>query len=317
MTIAQTCKQMIPKPWGSTDLRPWDAYHGDGVAIGEIWFQRIGANASDSTLDLKLLFTKEPLSIQVHPDDAFAHSIGLTRGKSEAWYVLSALPDAKIAVGLKRRLTAAQLRRSVDEGSISELIQWRTARISEVIFVPPGTIHSIGPGLVIVEIQQRSAATFRLFDYARQRPLHVDYAVAAASAEQTEHQAPLRTLTTARTLLVASPHFVLERFELPRGSSWELLAVGETWLFILDGCARIGSIEASIGEVLFLEADRMRIEVGTAGLRGLAAYAGSDPNPDLLHRLDGEETGLPGGDQDRIHLRPTTAPSFATEEARA
>jgi len=316
MTIAQTCKQMIPKPWGSTDLRPWDAYHGNGVAIGEIWFQPIGASAPDFMLDLKLLFTKEPLSIQVHPDDAFAHSIGLTRGKSEAWYVLSALPDAKIAVGLKRRMTAAQLRRSIDEGSISELVQWRTARNSEVIFVPSGTIHSIGPGLVIVEIQQRSAATFRLFDYDRERPLHVDYALAAASAEQTEHQAPLRTLTNARTLLVASPHFVLERFELPCGSNWELLAVGETWLFMLDGCARIGSIEASIGEAIILQVDRTHIEVGTAGLRGLAAYAGSNPNPSLLRRLDGEARLL-RGEQDRILFQPTTAPGFATGEARA
>jgi mannose-6-phosphate isomerase len=110
---------------------------------------------------------------------------------------------------------------------------------------------------------------------------------------------------------------VLERFELPRESNWELLALAETWLFMLDGCARIGSIEASVGEVLFLEADRTRIEVGAAGLRGLAAYAGSDPNQNLLHRLDGEATRLPGGDQDRIPLQPTTAPSFATEEAQS
>jgi mannose-6-phosphate isomerase len=168
-----------------------------------------------------------------------------------------------------------------------------------------------------MEIQQRSAATFRLFDYDRQRPLHIDYAVAAASAEQTEHQAPLRTLTTARTLLVASPHFVLERFELPPGSNWELLALGETWLFMLDGCARIGSIEVGMGEVLFLEMDRTRIEVGTAGLRGLAAYAGSDPNPNLLHRLDGAAKRLLGADEDRIPLQPVAAPSFATKEARS
>src|SRR6188474_3248997 len=107
----------VRKPWGSTDLLPWSEVKADGAAVGELWFQRPDADAPASALLLKLLFTTEPLSIQVHPDDAFAHSVGLANGKTEAWYILSATPEAQVAVGLKRQLTAVQLRASIEDGS--------------------------------------------------------------------------------------------------------------------------------------------------------------------------------------------------------
>ncbi|MGB6451930.1 MAG: class I mannose-6-phosphate isomerase [Steroidobacteraceae bacterium] len=316
MTIERAGIRVVPKPWGSTDLRPWSTYHGGG-AIGEIWFERTGAQPSDSTLLVKLLFTNEPLSIQVHPDDAFARSIGLAHGKSEAWYVLSATPDARVALGLKRRLTTAQLKAAIDDGSISERVQWRTVRRGDVIFVPPGAIHAIGPGLVIAEIQQRSDTTFRLFDYGRGRELHADQAVAAASADEAQHQAPPRKLNAARTLLVASPHFVLERFELPPGSDWELAAAAETWLFMLDGCARIGPIDAGANEVVFLDADRTRIEVAASGVRGLVAYVGSDPTSNLLRGLGAERSDLPGRGRRQALLQPGTVSLLRAAQARA
>ena len=94
-------------------------------SIGEIWYERPGKPASDPSLLLKLLFTSQPLSIQVHPDDAYAQSMGLPNGKTEAWYVLSAAPGAKVALGLKQRLTPQQLREAVDDGSIADLVAWR------------------------------------------------------------------------------------------------------------------------------------------------------------------------------------------------
>jgi mannose-6-phosphate isomerase len=103
--LARTMVQ--PRPWGVVDLRPWsNAGHGR-VRIGEIWYERPGKPASSSSLLLKLLFTSEPLSIQVHPDDKYAQSMGLPNGKSEAWYVLSAAAGAKVALGLKRQLPPA------------------------------------------------------------------------------------------------------------------------------------------------------------------------------------------------------------------
>jgi mannose-6-phosphate isomerase len=304
MTLERTVTRNVPKPWGSTDLRPWNEHSEEGVPIGEVWFQRTDEKATDSALLLKILFTNEALSIQVHPDDAFAHSIGLPHGKSEAWYILSALPNARIALGLKRRVSPTELRASIESGAIAQLVQWRTIRTGDSMSVSAGTIHAIGSGIVVVEIQQRSEATFRMFDYGRPRELHIDYAVAAARGEQAERQAPLRKLTKQRTLLVANRHFVLERFELPPGSDWELAAPGETWLFVLEGRAWVGALDACRSEAIFLEADSARIRVRSEGLKGLLAYVGADPIPDLLRSLEGESAGVPKSNQVQSFLQP-------------
>src|SRR4030081_3273441 len=214
MAIEHASVQVVHKPWGLADLRPWSSSDGSGEAVGELWFQRADKNAPTPSLLLKLLFTSEPLSIQVHPDDAYARSIGLPNGKTEAWYILSATPEARVAVGLQRRLTPQQLRASIKDGSIAGLTKWRPVAKGDTVIVPAGTIHAIGAGIVLAEIQQRSDATFRLFDYGRQRELHEDSAVAVSLAGPAQTQSAPRRLTAVRTALVANPHFVLERIDL-------------------------------------------------------------------------------------------------------
>ncbi|RYG08541.1 MAG: mannose-6-phosphate isomerase, partial [Burkholderiales bacterium] len=118
MALEQACLELISKPWGSTDLLPWSVAGHPGAPIGELWFQRCDKHAPEPALLLKLLFTQEPLSIQVHPDDAAAHAMGLPRGKTEAWYILSAAPDATVGVGLKAAVTPGQLRAAIADGSI-------------------------------------------------------------------------------------------------------------------------------------------------------------------------------------------------------
>lgn len=162
MAIELSSALEAQKPWGVADARPWSEAAPPGRSIGEISFERAGSAAPAPKLLLKVLLTSQPLSIQVHPNDAFAHSIGLPHGKTEAWYVLSARPGAAVALGLKHVVTARQLRQAIDDGSIADLVAWRTVSAGDAIFVPAGTIHAIGPGLVIAEIQQRSDATFRL-----------------------------------------------------------------------------------------------------------------------------------------------------------
>lgn len=299
---------IVPKPWGSTDLRPWHGYHNSKAAVGEVWFERTDSAAPSPALLLKLIFTSEPLSIQVHPADALARTIGLAHGKCEAWYVLSAAADARIAVGLNHLLTPAQLRLSILDGSIAEKVQWRPVRAGDSTFVPAGTIHAIGAGLVIAEIQQRSDTTFRLFDYGRNRELHVDVGIAAASADQRERRAPPRKLTGTRTLLVGGPRFVLERLALPYGCLRELDATGETWLFTLAGGGRVGPIDVIAGTAVFIEADRARIEAGPDGFVGLVAYVGSNPAPDLLRRTNGTRISDPALGSQRAHLRPQARP---------
>jgi len=269
------------------DLRPWNAHHDAASCIGEVWFQRRDASAPAPALLLKLLYTRAPLSIQVHPDDAHARSIQLPHGKSEAWYILDATRDARIALGLKRAVSEVRLRTSIDDGSIEDLVQWRRVARDDVISVPAGTIHAMGAGLVAVEVQQRSDTTYRLFDFGRSREIHATNAVAVAQAGPAGPQPHARALSLRRTLLLASPHFVLERVELPPESEWYLNASDETWLFVLEGRARIGAVSTDVGDVMFLESDQARIGVGRHGFKALAAYASADPMPDLLQSADG------------------------------
>jgi mannose-6-phosphate isomerase len=282
MAIEHASVQVVRKPWGVADLHPWSSIDVSGDPVGELWFQRADKIAPLPALLLKLLFTSEPLSIQVHPDDEFARSIGLPNGKTEAWYILAATPDARVALGLKRHLTPQALRAAIGDGSIAGLTQWRPVAKGDIIFVPAGTIHAIGAGIVLAEIQQRSDTTFRLFDYGRQRELHEESAVAVSDAGPVQTQSGPRRLTAARTVLVASPHFVIERIDLPANSNWALDADQETWILAIEGHARVGLTNMSTGDAVFVESVQTGIEVGPDGMSGLIAYPGPDPVISLL-----------------------------------
>jgi mannose-6-phosphate isomerase len=285
MAIEHARAQTIPKLWGVDDLSPWSNALAHDKPIGEIRYERSNNAAADPSLLLKLLFTSQPLSIQVHPDDKFAHLMGLPNGKTEAWYVLSAAPEAKVALGLNRRLTPQQLREAIDDGSISDLIVWHAVSANDVISVAAGTIHAIGAGLIIAEIQQRSDVTFRLFDYGRQRELHVENAIAVAAAGPVDFQVRSNQLTAERRLLVSNPHFVFERIDLAPNSSWCLQAERETWLLVLSGSALAGAFDVATGDALFAQLDRIDIHSGAVGMVGLAAYTGGGPIENLLQRL--------------------------------
>jgi mannose-6-phosphate isomerase len=278
------------KPWGVSDLQPWSDIDRTGDAVGELWFERADKAAPTPALLLKLLFTSEPLSIQVHPDDTFARAMGLPNGKSEAWYIISAKPGAQIGIGLKRRVTPQELRASITNGSIVELVQWRPVEKGDVVFIPAGTIHAVGGGIVLAEIQQRSDTTFRLFDYGSERELHIDNGVAVANAWPLRSPANPTRLTDERTVLVASRHFVLERVDLQEASSWALVGEPETWVLVLDGHAAIGLATVSVGQAVFAGGGRSSIEVGANGLTALIAYPAARPIVSLLQRLSEPST---------------------------
>lgn len=284
MAIESARAHAVSKPWGIVDLHPWSNASQDGGAIGEIRYERPGSEAPDTSLLLKLLFTSQPLSIQVHPDDAYARSIGLSNGKTEAWYVLSANPEAKVGLGLSRRLTPQQLRAAIDDGSIADLVVWHAVSQGDSILVPAGTIHAIGAGLVIAEIQQRSDATFRLFDHGSRRELHIENAIAVADAEPANFRVMPTRLTDVRTLLISNPHFMFERIELAPRSEWCLEAQQETWLLVVGGSARAGSFDVAKGDAVFAQADRVDIHAGKTGMVGLVAYPGDGRVPDLRWR---------------------------------
>lgn len=276
----------VPKPWGVTDLRPWRDTRIESGSIGEIWYELPENAATEASLQLKLLFTSQPLSIQVHPDEAYARKVGLPHGKTEAWYVLSATADAEVALGLKDPLDEQQLRQAITDGTIASLTDRRHVFAGDAMFVPAGTIHAIGAGLVIAEIQQRGGATFRMFDHGRRRELHIEDAIAVANSGPADFQVVPSKLSEERSVLVSSAFFVLERIDLPPHSRWRLEAERETWLLFLRGETLAGPFEVAMGDAVFAEADRVDIRTGPDGAAFLAAYAAATPIPNFLRRLE-------------------------------
>jgi len=194
----------VAKPWGR-DILPPPFTAPEGQRIGEIWF--VPPSELDELL-VKYIFTSEKLSVQVHPSDAQA-ALGDPgdRGKEECWLVLDAEPDAKLGLGLTRSLSEDELRAAALDGSIEDMLGWRSVSAGDFFRILPGTVHAIGPGVSLVEIQQNSDTTYRLYDYGRPRDLHVDRAVAVARREpyQSGHHRRLEAHESAT--LVDGPHF--------------------------------------------------------------------------------------------------------------
>ena len=313
MTMEFARAHVMQRPWGVMDCGPWLNAEDFSEPIGEIWFDRPAIPSVQPALLLKLLFTSQPLSIQVHPGDAYARSKGMANGKTEAWYVLSAAPGAAVAVGLDRHMTASQLRRAVEDGSIADHAAWQDVSPGDAVLVPAGTIHAIGAGLVIAEIQQRSDTTYRLFDHGRQRELHIDDGIAVAEARPANRLPPPIRLTCERTMLVGCPHFVFERMEFIPDTDWRLEVLQETWLLVIAGHATANQVGLSQGDTIFAQSDRVEFRVGNQGCVALVAYASTRPLPDLLQRSQPPEQHV-RLDADR---RQTHATTISTNPASA
>ncbi len=178
-----------------------------------------------------------------------------------------------------------QLRTAINDGSIVDFMAWQTVSPGDVVWVPAGTIHAIGAGLVIAEIQQRTDVTFRLFDFGRQRELHIENGIAAAHAGPADAPAHQRRLTGERTLLMSEPRFSLERIELAPDTTWRLEADCETWFFVLDGHARVGPFDVAVGDTVFAQSDRVNICAGSLGLMCLVAYTGQNQAQQMLEQV--------------------------------
>ncbi len=222
----------VEKPWGRTEL-PSIFPNPDAKQIGEIWFD--GPEGRHLPLLVKYIFTSEKLSIQVHPNDAEARERGLPGGKSECWYILDAEPDAVLGIGVKEPLSAEALRAAALDGSIEQLMDWKPVAKGSFYYIPAGTIHAIGGGLTLVEVQLNNDVTYRLYDYGRPRELHLDDGVAVAKAvpyPMAEQIFPAGS--AARMLEGADKPFTLdmvapaagESLTLPEGQSWFIPLAG-------------------------------------------------------------------------------------------
>jgi mannose-6-phosphate isomerase len=237
-----------PRPWGTLDLSPIYPNHKFQEKIGEAWlsgddckvangpltgktlgqlseqFERelVGDAARDPRrfpLLLKFLFPHEKLSVQVHPDDEQAARVGQPWGKTECWYVAHAKPGSQIALGLKPGVTKKRLEEAIHEKRAEELLNWINIYAGDMIYVAGGTVHTLGPGSVIVETQQQSDTTYRLYDYGRGRELHLKDGIAAVK-ENAHSGKVVRPAPTQigggknrHATLVAAPYFVVDMFE--------------------------------------------------------------------------------------------------------
>lgn len=228
MTATLLPTRRVAKPWGRSTLWPgFDDPAPGEEPIGEIWFPSPAGD--DPELLIKYLFTSEKLSVQVHPDNEAAQARGYSRGKDEAWLVLAAEPDSTIALGPKQPISAEELRASALDGSIVELLDWRPVKAGDFIYSPAGTIHAIGAGLTLIEVQQNLDLTYRLYDYGRPRELHLEDGIAVSALEPfREPAAPAEA-----GLLAAGPKFTVERLggsrhkiELQDGFGWLVPVTG-------------------------------------------------------------------------------------------
>jgi mannose-6-phosphate isomerase len=238
-----------PRPWGTLDLSAVYPNAKFNEKIGEAWltgddcvvkngplakrslaslskelgYELVGTAARDPNrfpLLLKFLFPEEKLSVQVHPDDATAQSFGEPWGKTECWYVAHAKPGAQIGLGLKPGVTVVQFEQSIRENRAEDLLNWVNVYQGEMIYVAAGTVHTLGPGSVIVETQQQSDTTYRLYDYGRPRPLHLERGLASVkervASGKVIRPAPVNIHggQSRRSSMIVAPYFAVDLFEL-------------------------------------------------------------------------------------------------------
>lgn len=228
--------------WGTHDLSAFYPSHRIGTeSIGEVWLTGEGCRIANGTLQgrtlaevargcgpdlygtlareprfpllVKIIFPNDKLSVQVHPDDRTAKKSGLPCGKTECWYVLSAAPEAQVGVGLKPGVTRMDVESSIHKNTMEELLNWVPVKPGDMIYVDAGTVHAIGPGCVLLETQQNSDTTYRLYDYGRPRELHIERGLDAMKEVTRAGKVKSRG-GNGRVVLVSSPCFEVDKMLL-------------------------------------------------------------------------------------------------------
>ncbi len=264
---------LVEKPWGRTDI-PAAFKVPSGKKIGEIWYD--DGNAEPLPLLVKWLFTSEKLSVQVHPNDEQARERGMSSGKEECWYIVDAEPGAVLGMGTKTPLTAEELRRASLDGSIEELLDWRSVKAGDYFYIPAGTVHAIGAGITLVEVQQYADITYRLYDYGRldngqPRALHLDDGAAVAMAQPYTDQRFGHAQQSAQ--LASSEHFQLSL--VSDEAAFAVLPIDRLrWIVPLSGLISVSGESGAVGDCLLAEPGEVIMMEGDA--KFLWAAVGSE-----------------------------------------
>lgn len=249
--------------WGRRDLSPLFPIR-QSEPIGEVWFP------AETALLVKLIFTSERLSVQVHPDDAYAAAHHQSLGKTEAWYIVSADPGAKVAVGFRQHLSRDRAREAAQSGEIEHLLAWHKVKSGDVVFVPAGTVHAIGAGLTICEVQENSDVTYRLYDYGRPRELHLEHGMSVAKLEPYSSGSPIRPLATGRDLLVECPYFRMERLRSQASITVDAGLPSHAILICVHG-------EGKIGQAWFVPAGGASLSIEAPASEWILTYTSDQP----------------------------------------
>ena len=260
----------VARVWGFRDLRPWYNRVADQDPIGEVWLtgdgcrvatgprkgEKLGAlfaaehdalagagAPAGSPLLIKTIFAREKLSVQVHPDDAMARKYGEPHGKTECWYVLAAEPGAQVAAGLKPGTTLEQVRNEIAAGTLESSLNAIPVARGDMVFVDSGTVHSIGPGPILLETQQYSDTTYRMYDYGRPRELHIEKALEATKLTTRAGKIAPQKLVD-RTVLIDVEYFRVERIDVSGSRTSASLSgaggkPGLAYLFAAEGAGRV------------------------------------------------------------------------------
>lgn len=257
--------------WGKRDLRPWYEDTGTNELVGEAWltgpqcmvetgefagreFASVAPElGGEFPLLVKLLFPNEKLSVQVHPDDAQARAMGEVRGKTECWYALEAEPGAYVSLGLKDGVDAAKFRAAVADGTAERLLRQVPVSVGDMLFVDAGTIHAIGPGVVLLETQQTSDVTYRLYDYGRPRELHLEKGLTVMKAHTSAGKVAPKQMN-GFTRLIEQQYFAVDRFEVAAANPVAVKMDGPGCLVGLRGSCLVktagGAVELTPGRAV-------------------------------------------------------------------
>ncbi|HEX4228219.1 MAG TPA: type I phosphomannose isomerase catalytic subunit [Bryobacteraceae bacterium] len=292
-----------PRIWGRHSLAPYHLDVPAGQPVGEMWFTfEENATSLDRPLGdllrhhpeilgqatlpqypgvcpllIKLLFTSSRLSVQVHPEDTYAAEHHESLGKTEAWYVLQSEPPGEVAVGFREPMTLERLRDSAHSGEIERLLDWRKVNTGDVVFVPAGTVHAIGAGLTICEIQQNSDITYRLYDYGRPRELHLDHGCRVSHLGPHLYKPQINTLAPWRDHLVSCPYFHIERLRLDRPVRVAANLPHYLLLVCVGGSGLLAGKPFTLGQTWMLPAGGESVILDGSGSEWILAYTAEEP----------------------------------------
>jgi len=253
--------QFHERIWGLRDLSRWFPGTEFARPVGEAWFSPHPLDDAAFPLLLKFLFTTERLSVQVHPGDEYARKHHGSLGKTEAWHIVEAQPGAEIALGFRGPLTQQRVRDLLSEGRLEAQLNWIPVRAGETYLVPAGTVHAIGAGLTIVEVQEHSDITYRLYDYGRPRELHLERALEVADLGPYRVDNTGTPLGPGRRLLTACRYFAIEHWKLPEAGPHATGSETHRLVVCLSGEGLLAGKRFAPGEVWLAPAGGRNLEL--------------------------------------------------------